>query len=191
MPVIPITNNRLDWYLLYKPFNGNFLPAIKVIKYCIMPRISHLHIFIFVLATTSILSSLVCFPIINIFIYNHFFTSNSLFNILFYMSTWYLGLFLRSKSLKIVTFILWNLKSMWQPCYVVRKILIRMKLHRGKGKSIFQFKSRFFNIRTCERLYQFLSVITKCKCKLKEPKNRACVTPFAKHLWLMIKFFIK
>ena len=47
IPVVSIINNRLDWHLLYKPFDGNFLPAIKVIDCCV----SHLHIFIFVLAT--------------------------------------------------------------------------------------------------------------------------------------------
>ena len=41
----------LDEHLLYNPFNGNVLPAIKVIDYCIRPSISHLHIFTFVLAT--------------------------------------------------------------------------------------------------------------------------------------------
>ena len=49
--VVSIINNRLDCHLLYKPFNGNFLIAIKVIDYCITPSISHLHIFIFVLTT--------------------------------------------------------------------------------------------------------------------------------------------
>ena len=50
IPVVSIINNRLDWHLLYKPFNGNFRLVIKVIDYCIAPSISHLHIFIFVLA---------------------------------------------------------------------------------------------------------------------------------------------
>ena len=43
-PLFQIINNRLDWYLLYKPFNGNFLPAIKEIDYCITLSIFHLHI---------------------------------------------------------------------------------------------------------------------------------------------------
>ena len=50
IPIVSIIYNQLDWHLLYKSFNGNFLPAIKVIDYCITPSISHLHIFIFVLA---------------------------------------------------------------------------------------------------------------------------------------------
>ena len=41
---------RLDWHLLYKPFSGHFWTVIKVIDYGITPSISHLHIFIFVLA---------------------------------------------------------------------------------------------------------------------------------------------
>ena len=45
IPVVSIINNRLDWHLLYKPFNGNFLIVMKVIDYCITPSISHLHFF--------------------------------------------------------------------------------------------------------------------------------------------------
>ena len=44
--VVSIINNRLDWHLFYKPFNGNFLIAMKVIDYCITPSISHLHFFL-------------------------------------------------------------------------------------------------------------------------------------------------
>ena len=50
---------------------GQEIETTEVIDYCIIPSISHLHIFNFMLATKQILSSLVCFPIINILICYH------------------------------------------------------------------------------------------------------------------------
>ena len=87
-----IINNRLDWHLLYKPFNMNFLPAIKEIDCFITPSFFHFHIhfFIFVLTIKQILPSLVCFPIINITTCDNSFTFTFLFNKLFYMSSRYL-----------------------------------------------------------------------------------------------------
>ena len=51
IPIVSIINNQLDWHILYKPFNGNFLSTIKEIDYCITPSIFHfIFIFIFVMA---------------------------------------------------------------------------------------------------------------------------------------------
>ena len=73
--VVWILSNQLDWRLLYKPFYGHFLPAIKVTDFCITHGIFIcVFTFIFVLAIKEILPSLVCFLITNILIYDHLFT---------------------------------------------------------------------------------------------------------------------
>ena len=79
MPVVSIINNQLDWHLFDKPFNGIFLPVIKVIDYFKTPSMSHLHIFFIVLATKySSIAGMFSYKLIFLFVITFLLSSFSL-----------------------------------------------------------------------------------------------------------------
>ena len=89
-------------FTLNKLFTGNFLPTIKVVDYGIKTSISHLHTFYFCVGYQIIHPLLVCFPVIDIFIWDHFFT----FNFFLYIVLYIIRLSYISKYV-IICFICW------------------------------------------------------------------------------------
>ena len=86
IPVVSIINNQLDWHLLYKPFDGIFLPTIKVIDYCVACLI---YIFLSLRWLPNNSSNAGMFSYILIFSFKIIFLLSTF---LFYMSSWYLSL---------------------------------------------------------------------------------------------------